>query len=103
MIKKLDDALLANDDIMFINSGNATFFLWWMGILSVDLNFDEDDPEIIIHVRLMAWYNRFKQSKACKTDVSRELMPVAWHPTKLMHVRRREKGNRTIFDRWKVV
>ena len=53
------------------------FFCDEMGILSVDLNFDEDDPEIIIHVRLMAWYNRFKQSKACKTDVSRELMHVA--------------------------
>ena len=39
-----------------------------MGILSVDLNninlddvsFDEDDPKNIIHVRLMAWCNRFK-------------------------------------------
>ena len=42
-----------------------------MGILSVDLNninlddgkFDEDDSETIIHVRLMAWCNRFKQRK----------------------------------------
>ena len=39
-----------------------------MGTLSVDLtkinldddNFNEDDPETIIHVRLMAWNNRFK-------------------------------------------
>ena len=38
MIKKPDDALLANDDIMFINSGNVTFFCDEMGILSVDLN-----------------------------------------------------------------
>ena len=38
MIKKLDDALLANDDIMFINSGNVIFFCDEMGILSVDLN-----------------------------------------------------------------
>ena len=42
-----------------------------MGILSVDLNninlddgnFDEDDSKTIIHVRLMAWFNRFKQRK----------------------------------------
>ena len=44
-----------------------------MGILSVnlnkinlgDVNFDEDDPETIIHVRLMARCNRLKQGKAC--------------------------------------
>ena len=29
----------------------------------------------IIHVRLMAWHNRFKQRKACKKDISKE----AWH------------------------
>ena len=37
-----------------------------IGILNVncnnvdldDANFDEDDPETIIHVRLMAWYNK---------------------------------------------
>ena len=42
-----------------------------MGILSVDVNninlddgkFDEDDSETIIHVRRMAWCNRFKQRK----------------------------------------
>ena len=56
-----------------------------MGIVSVDLNninidhvnFDEDNPETIIHVRLMAWYNKLKQRKAFKKDKSKELMPVA--------------------------
>ena len=51
-----------------------------MGIVSVDLNninidhvnFDEDNPETIIHVRLLACRNRFKQCK-----ISKELMPVA--------------------------
>ena len=45
-----------------------------MGILSVDINninfdnvnFDGDDPATIIHVRLKAWRNRFKQRKAMK-------------------------------------
>ena len=45
-----------------------------MGLLSVDLNninlddvnFDEDDPETIIAVRLMDWHNRLKQCKAFK-------------------------------------
>ena len=70
MIKKLD-AIFSNDDIVFISedSGNVTFSSNEMSILSTDLNdinlddvnFDEDDPEAIIHVRLMAWRNRFKQ------------------------------------------
>ena len=28
--------------------------------------FDHCDPETISHVRLLGWYNRLKQSKACK-------------------------------------
>ena len=31
-----------------------------------DVNFDEDDPETIIQVRLRDWPNKFKQCKACK-------------------------------------
>ena len=61
-----------------------------MGIFSVDLdnikfddvNFDEDDPETIIHVRLMVWYYRFKQRKAFKEEISKELMPASWHATR---------------------
>ena len=39
MIQKLDDALLANDHILFVNedSNNATFLRREMGILSIDL------------------------------------------------------------------
>ena len=45
-----------------------------MGILSVDVNninlddvnFDWDDTETIIHVRLMAWHKKLKQYKAFK-------------------------------------
>ena len=61
-----------------------------MGILSVDLNnfnlgdvnFNEDDPETLIHVRLMAWRNRFKQRKACKKDIYKGLLSVVSHPTR---------------------
>ena len=61
-----------------------------MGILSVDLNkinlndvnFDEDDPETIIHNKLLAWRNKFKQRKEFTKDKSKRLMPVAWHPTR---------------------
>ena len=91
MIKKLHNALIA-DDILFFDedSGNVAFPSDEMGILSVDLNninlndanVDEDYPESIIHVKPMAWRNRYKQRKSCKKDISQELMPVAWHPAR---------------------
>ena len=44
-----------------------------MGILSVNLNninrdnnFDEDDPDTIIIIRLLAWCSKFKKRKALK-------------------------------------
>ena len=46
-----------------------------------DDNFDDDDPETIIHVRLIAWCNRYEQRKACKKWISKELFSVACHPT----------------------
>ena len=88
MIKNLQNALFTdNDDILFFDEdfGNVTSSSDEMGILSVDLNninledvnFCEDDPETIIHVRLMACHNRLKQRKALKKSISKELMHVA--------------------------
>ena len=73
MIKKLHSTLFSDDDILFFDeeSVNVTFFSDDIGILSADLNsvnldnanFDVDNPEMITHVRLMAWSNRLKQEK----------------------------------------
>ena len=60
-----------------------------MGIISVGLNnitldhinFDEDDPETMIHVILMAWRNRCKKHEAFE-KAFKKLMPVALHPTR---------------------
>ena len=30
----------------------------------------------------MAWRSGYKQHKSCKKDISKEMMPVAWHPTR---------------------
>ena len=64
MIRRCDDAVYSNDNIVFSNEdcNNVTFSSVDMDILSVDLNnvnlndvnFDEDDPETIIHVRFIA-------------------------------------------------
>ena len=44
-----------------------------MGILNIDLNnvnldnnFDEDDPDTIIIIRLLAWHIKFEKRKALK-------------------------------------
>ena len=89
-LKKLHDALFANGGIPFFNedSGNVTFSRDEIDIFIVNLdkinlygvNFDEDYLEI--NVRLIAWQNIFKQSKSYKNGISKELIPVAWHPTR---------------------
>ena len=47
-----------------------------MGILNIDLNnvnldnnFDEDDPDTIIIIRLLAWHIKFEKRKALKKKV----------------------------------
>ena len=35
----------------------------------------------------MVWSNKYKQRKACKKDISKNLMPAAWHP-RLANVKR---------------
>ena len=42
-----------------------------------DVNFDDEDPKTIIHVRLTAWRNKYKQRKKCKKDIGKELINVA--------------------------
>ena len=66
MIKKVFTALYANDNVLYFNenSDNAVFSWNRMGILNIDLdninlddtNYEEYDPETIIHIRLLAWY-----------------------------------------------
>ena len=59
-------------------SSHFFFFLISVGIVRVDLgninlddnNFDEDDPETIIHVRHLTWCNKSGKYKAFKKDVS---------------------------------
>ena len=64
MILKIHNTLFANDAILLFDkdSSGVTFSSDENGILMVnvihmnldDVNFDEDDPDILIHVRLMA-------------------------------------------------
>ena len=74
MLDKLDNIIFCNDNIAIhdINS-ILTFFSDGIGLNTIDLNninlnYDEDDPENVIHVRHKAWC---KQRKACKRKSSK--------------------------------
>ena len=77
MLEKLDNVLHTNDDILFYNEDfdKVTFIANQRHILAVDLDkinldsdnkFDEDDPDTIIPVRLLAWHSKIKKHKALK-------------------------------------
>ena len=60
-----------------------------MGLVNVYLdnvsldydNFDDDNSEAITNVRPMAWFDIYKQRRAFKKEISKDLMTVEWHPT----------------------
>ena len=54
-------------------SGDVVFNYNEMGILNIDLNninldnnFDEEDPDTIILIRLLFWYSKFEKRKELK-------------------------------------
>ena len=68
--------------------GNVVFNCNEMGILNIDLNnisldnnFDEDDPGTIIHVRLLAWHIKFEKRKALKKEFNVKLILWCGIPT----------------------
>ena len=72
MIKELFTDLHADETILYFNgdSGNVIFSCNEMGILDIDINninldnnFDIDDPDTIIFIRLFAWHIKFEKLK----------------------------------------
>ena len=67
-LKDIDNVVFLNDNIVFANadSDNVTFFSDDMGLVNANVNnvsldddnFDDDDPETIIHTRNEAKYSR---------------------------------------------
>ena len=63
--------MYANENILYFNvdSGNVVFNCNGTVILNIDLNninldnnFDEDDPDTVILIKLLAWHNWKTQS-----------------------------------------
>ena len=86
MIKKFFTVLYADEDILYFNedSGDAVFNYNETGIVNIDLNnislddnFDEDDPHAIVLVRLLAWQIKFEKRKALKKELNKKLTPAA--------------------------
>ena len=101
MIKKLFTALYVDENILHFDEdfGNAVFNCDEMGIPNIDLDcinledndFDEDNPDTIIYVRLLAWHTKFEKRKAFNKDIAKELMPcsmVSQYMVGLVQVRR---------------
>ena len=86
-----------------------------MGIRSVDFNninlgnatFYDDNLETMIHARLVAWCNKYKQRKVFKKRVKHEIHVCNMASKKILGLvcaRRQRERNRTIFfNWWKVV
>ena len=87
MIEKLG-AVFSDDYIIFgnIDSDLITLFSNEIDLNSIRFNnvnldddsFDHLDPKTINYIRLMAWYNIYKQQKMCEKKIDEELLTVAW-------------------------
>ena len=74
--------MYAGDNILCFNedSGNTIFSCNEMGILSTDLNnidlndtnYDKDDPETIIHIKLLAGHIKFEKRKSLKKELTKQ-------------------------------
>ena len=87
----LKEVVFSNDDkdLDYIDPDIVTFVSDDMGIKTISLNvinlddnnFNEDGREIVIHVKLIAWCIKYRQRKASKKDLSKELMFLSWYAT----------------------
>ena len=86
MIKKLFTSLFADENTLYFNedSVNVVFDCNEMGILNIDINninlvnnFDEDDPDTIILIKLLTWHTKFEKRKSLKKKLNNKLMAVA--------------------------
>ena len=87
MLEILDNIVFSNDDINlnYLDCDIVTFLSDDMDVNTIGLNninLDDNDLEIMIHVRPVAWCNEYKQCKTFEKEFSKDVMLVAWHPTR---------------------
>ena len=68
---------------------------WFVAREQIDVWYDDNywyhDDDLI------EWYKAYKERKAQKAKIKEELLPIAWHPDRVMHWRMSEDEKR----RWK--
>ena len=83
MIRNFFAVLYTDENILYLNegSGEIVFNCNGMGIFIIDLNninldynFDEDDPDTINLIKLLAWRIKFEKCKELKKELSEELI-----------------------------
>ena len=89
-IKVLFAALYADKNILYFHedSSNVMLNCYGMGIRDIDLsninlsdtNYEKDNPDTIIHVRVLTWHVKFGNPKELKKKINEELMSIALHP-----------------------
>ena len=106
--------MYADENILYFNegSGKVSFCGNEIGILCVNLNiinlddtnYEEDDPDTIILIRLLVWYIKLEKCKGLKKKISEELMPTVWHSKRWWNlcISEDEEKNRSTFY-WRVV
>ena len=91
MLENFDNALLANDDMLFSNeyfNNSPLLLIKYKFLLQILINvhnnnnFYEDDPDTIIHVRLLVWCSKFEKRKTSTKMINEELLTVVWYPKK---------------------
>ena len=89
MFKKLFTALYGDENILYLNkdSSNVVFTCNTMVILNIDVNninldnyYDEDLPDTITLIRLLAWHIKFEKRKGLKKQLIEDLMQIVQHP-----------------------
>ena len=76
--------------ILYFLAIKWVFLITDLNNINLDNNFDEDYPDTIFLVRLLAWHIKVEKCKALKKRISEELMLISWHPRKdggILHVR----------------
>ena len=67
----------------------------WYEDFDDDDNDDDDNDDVLIK-----WYERYQKRKAQKAQIKKELMPIAWHPSRYLDWRMSEDEKRDTEKLW---
>ena len=67
---------------------------WFVTEEQIDICYDDDD--YCNDDELIEWYNGYQKHKIQKAKIKKELLPIAWHPNRVMNwcMSKDEKGLR---------